>query len=147
MSQARPEGASSASDGQMHQPGPVLILPRYLFRFSSAKELVPDNVGTELLNLKAAHLHAVELIDKTVRFMSDVSDWRGWRIIVTDVTEQPLFTVLFPCRGRQSRKVLGRRSSEKRLASRQSAVALDGSRHVKLDEDAGFGVRPQHHRS
>ena len=56
-----------------------LIVPRYLFRFSSGKEFVPDNVGTELPNLKAAHLHAVELIDKTVRFMSDVSPTRSLR--------------------------------------------------------------------
>ena len=90
-----------------------LILPRYLFRFSSGKEFVPDNVGTELPNLKAAHLHAVELIDKTVRFMSDVSDWRGWRIVVTNATEEPLLTVLFPRRGPQARAVFGRRSSEK----------------------------------
>ena len=89
-----------------------LIVPRYLFRFSSGKEFVPDNVGTELPNLKAAHLHAVELIDKTVRFMSDVSDWRGWRIVVTDA-QQPLLTVLFPCRGPQARTVFGRRLSEK----------------------------------
>jgi hypothetical protein len=90
-----------------------LIVPRYLFRFSSGKEFVPDNVGTELPNLTAAHLHAVELIDKTVRFMSDVSDWPGWRIVVTDATEQPLLTVLFPRSGRQARTVFGRRSSEK----------------------------------
>src|SRR5215204_5850198 len=44
-------------------PTRSLIVPRYLFRFSSGKEFVPDNVGTELPNLKAAHLHAVELID------------------------------------------------------------------------------------
>src|SRR5215213_8992087 len=31
--------------------------------------------------LKAAHLPAVDLIDKAVRFMWDVSDWRGWRIV------------------------------------------------------------------
>jgi hypothetical protein len=90
-----------------------LILPRYLFRFSSATECVPDNVGTELPHLKAAHLHAVELIDKTARFMSDVSDWRGWRIVVTDGTEQSLLTVLFPRRRPQARTVFGRRSSEK----------------------------------
>jgi hypothetical protein len=94
-------------------PTRSLIVPRYLFRFSSGKEFVPDNVGTELPNLKAAHLHAVELIDKTVRFMSDVSDWRGWRIVVTDATEQPLLTVLFPRRRPQARTVFGRRSSEK----------------------------------
>ena len=90
-----------------------LIVPRYLFHFSSGKESVPDNVGTELPNLKAAHLHAVELIDKTVRFMSDVSDRRGWRIVVMDATEQPLLTVLFPRRGPRARTVFGRRSSEK----------------------------------
>ena len=88
-------------------------MPRYFFLFSSGKDCVPDNVGTELPNLKAAHLHAVELIDKTMRFMSDVSDWRGWRIVVTDGTEQPLLTVLFPRRGPQARTVFGRRSSEK----------------------------------
>ena len=88
-----------------------LIVPRYLFHFSSGKESVPDNVGTELPNLKAAHLNAVELIEKTVRFMSDVSDWRGWRIVVMDATEQPLLTVLF--RGPQARTVFRRRSSEK----------------------------------
>src|SRR4051812_49238852 len=66
-----------------------LILARYLFRFSSGKEFVPDNVGTELPNLKAAHRHSIELIDKTVRFMSDVPEWRGWRIVITDDRGEP----------------------------------------------------------
>src|SRR5829696_804942 len=48
-----------------------LIVPRYLFRFSSGKEFVADNVGTELPNL-------------------------SWRIVVTDATKQPVLTVLFP---------------------------------------------------
>jgi hypothetical protein len=69
-------------------PTRSLIVPRYLFRFSSGKEFVPDNVGTELPNL-------------------------SWRIVVTDATEQPLLTVLFPRRRPQARTVFGRRSSEK----------------------------------
>jgi len=63
----------------------------------------------ELPNLKAAHRHSIELIDKTVRFMSDVPEWRGWRIVIEDDAGLPLLIVLFPRYGTIARKVFGQR--------------------------------------
>jgi hypothetical protein len=49
-------------------------MSRYLFRSSSGGEWsVADDIGTELPNLKVAHQHAIDLIDRTVRFMADLS--------------------------------------------------------------------------
>ena len=84
-------------------------MPRYFFRFTSGRDCVPDNVGTELRDLKAAHRHSIELIDKTVRFMSDVPEWRGWRIVIEDDAGLPLLIVLFPRYGTIARKVFGQR--------------------------------------
>src|SRR4051812_31566183 len=62
------------------------------------------HIGTDLESLRAAHLHALILIEKTMRFISDVADWRGWRVVITDAeTNQRLLTVLFPARGLAAR--------------------------------------------
>jgi hypothetical protein len=83
-------------------------LPLFRFEFRSEAEYVPDPMGTHLPGLRAAHLHAVQLIARTVRFLPDVPSWRSWRVVVTD-HGSTLLTVLFPLRvTKDERRIDGR---------------------------------------
>jgi hypothetical protein len=72
----------------------VRAMNRFFFHLASKDNTIFDDKGRELIDLAAAHRHAMLLIHKMVA-LDDV-DWRGWRINVTDATQRSVLTVLFP---------------------------------------------------
>ena len=73
-------------------------MSRLFFHFVYKGGRVPDDGGKELANLKEAHRHALLLINQATRDFEAATDWRDWRIQITDVSDLPLLTVLFPFR-------------------------------------------------
>jgi hypothetical protein len=73
-------------------------MPRYFFHFVSPQESVPDAEGVELRDPRAAHLHAIKLVQQTMPFIADGPDWRGWVIDVRDGDRRSVLTVLFPAK-------------------------------------------------
>ena len=71
-------------------------MPRFHFNFSSPEESLVDSDGVELKDLKAAHAHALQIIDDMVAMFSDAEDWHGWRIDVTDADWSTVLIVMFP---------------------------------------------------
>src|SRR3954471_24947589 len=71
-------------------------MPRYLFHFALAHDFVPDSEGVELSDIKAAHRHALRLVQQTLRFFRKGAEWRGWIIEIADVEGNRVLTVLFP---------------------------------------------------
>ena len=84
-------------------------MSRLFFHFVYKGGRVPDDKGKELANLKAAHRYALLLINQATCDFDAATDWRDWRIQITDVSDLPLLTVLFPFRspGRYAAKVAG----------------------------------------
>jgi hypothetical protein len=89
----------------------VSSVPHYHFEFRSNREHVPDPIGKELRDLKAAHQHALTLVEKTIRVLPTMPTWRGWRVVITDEQERALLAVLFPPRGAQRRMIFRERSA------------------------------------
>ena len=84
-------------------------MSRLFFHFEYRGGRVPDDEGKELANLKEAHRYALLLINQATRDFEAATDWRDWRIQITDVSDLPLLTVLFPFRspGRYAAKAAG----------------------------------------
>ena len=84
-------------------------MSRFFFHFLYEGGWVPDDEGKELANLKEAHRYALLLIEQASCDFEAATDWRDWRIQITDVSDLPLLTVLFPFRspGRYAAKVAG----------------------------------------
>jgi hypothetical protein len=81
-------------------------MPRYLFHFASrGGEQVPDPVGVELDDLRAAHRHAMQLIRRTALFTSRRWNAREWSVQVVDVERRwGVLTVLFPVAEHEDRR-------------------------------------------
>jgi hypothetical protein len=73
-------------------------MPRLFFHFVYKGGRVPDDTGKELANLQEAHRYALLLINQATCDFDAATDWRDWRIQITDGSELPLLTVLFPSR-------------------------------------------------
>ena len=73
-------------------------MSRFFFHFVYKSGWVPDDGGKELANLKEAHRYALLLINQATCDFEGATDWREWRIQITDVSDLPLLTVLFPFR-------------------------------------------------
>jgi hypothetical protein len=74
-------------------------MPRYYFHLSNSHELITDNIGSEVSDVAAAHRRAVQLADRVVSFsgLADREpDWRRWIVRVTDQSQLPIVTVIFP---------------------------------------------------
>ena len=84
-------------------------MSRLFFHFVYKSGCVSDDEGKELANLKEAHRYALLLINQATRDFGAATDWRDWRIQITDVSDLPLLTVLFPFRspGRYAAKAAG----------------------------------------
>ena len=72
-------------------------MPRYFFHFSTATELIPDDKGTMLSDLKRAHDHGLTLIQKVLPALQN-EDLRQWRIEVSGEDDRERLTILFPAR-------------------------------------------------
>jgi len=73
-------------------------MPRFFFHFVCKDCSISDDKGNELANLREAHRYAVLLIKQATCDFEAAADWRDWRIQITDVSDLPLLTVLFPFR-------------------------------------------------
>ena len=73
-------------------------MSRFFFHFVCEDRSIPDDEGKELANLREAHRYAVLLIKQATCDFEAAADWRDWRIRITDVSDLPLLTVLFPSR-------------------------------------------------
>jgi hypothetical protein len=74
-------------------------MPRFYFHLSAPDQFFPDNLGSEVPDLAAAHVRAVQLMDRLNMFgaIADHSpDFQRWIVHVVDEESRPAITVLFP---------------------------------------------------
>ena len=74
-------------------------MPRFYFHLSAPDQDFPDNIGSEVSDLAAAHSIAVRLMKRVMMisaFADCAPDLRRWTVKVTDERRRPVFTVLFP---------------------------------------------------
>ena len=71
----------------------------FLFHLSAPDQDFPDDIGSDVSDLAAAHSIAVRLMKRVMMFSSFADcapDLRRWTVKVTDERRRPVFTVLFP---------------------------------------------------
>ena len=74
-------------------------MPRFYFHLSAPDQDFPDDIGSDVSDLAAAHSIAVRLMKRVMMFSSFADcapDLLRWTVKVTDEKRQPVFTVLFP---------------------------------------------------
>ena len=74
-------------------------MQRFYFHLSAPDQNFPDNIGSDVSDLAAAHFIAVRLMKRVMMisaFADCAPDLRRWTVKVTDEKRQPVFTVLFP---------------------------------------------------
>ena len=74
-------------------------MPRFYFHLSAPDQDFPDNIGSDVSDLAAAHSIAVRLMKRVMMisaFADCAPDLRRWTVKVTDERRRPVFTVLFP---------------------------------------------------
>jgi hypothetical protein len=82
-------------------------MPRFYFHFASKDRFVHDDQGADIEGLASAHLHALRLIVRTLRFM-DGAEPERWTVQVADDKGHVRLAVLFPSVERRD-STLGRR--------------------------------------
>ena len=82
-------------------------MPRFYFHFAAQDRFVHDDQGANLEGLASAHLHALKLIVRTLRFM-DGGEPDRWTVQIADDKGEVRLTVLFPS-ANKARSTLGRR--------------------------------------
>jgi hypothetical protein len=74
-------------------------MPRFYFHLSAPDQDFPDNIGSDVSDLAAAHFIAVRLMKRVMMisaFADCAPDLRRWTVKVMDERRRPVFTVLFP---------------------------------------------------
>ena len=74
-------------------------MQRFYFHLSAPDQDFPDNIGSDVTDLAAAHSIAVRLMKRVMMisaFADCAPDLRRWTVKVTDERRRPVFTVLFP---------------------------------------------------
>jgi hypothetical protein len=74
-------------------------MPRFYFHLCAPDQDFPDNIGSDVGDLAAAHSIAVRLMKRVMMisaFADCAPDLRRWTVKVTDERRRPAFTVLFP---------------------------------------------------
>ena len=74
-------------------------MPYFYFHLSAPDQFFPDKIGSNVPDLAAAHMRAVQLIDRVSMFgaMADASpDLQRWTVRVVDENYRPVITVIFP---------------------------------------------------
>jgi hypothetical protein len=82
-------------------------MPRFYFHFATKERFVHDDQGADLEGLASAHLHALRLIVRTMRFMA-AGEPERWTVQIADDRGEVRLTVLFPSADRRE-STLGRR--------------------------------------
>jgi hypothetical protein len=74
-------------------------MPRFYFHLSAPDQDFPDNIGSDVSDLTAAHSIAVRLMKRVMMvssFADCAPDLRRWTVRVADERQRPVFTVMFP---------------------------------------------------
>jgi hypothetical protein len=116
-------------------------MPRYFFHFASNDEFIPDEDGEVLDGLKAAHLHAMRLVNQTASTLRQ-DDPNHWTIEVADERQAVLLTVLFSARPPACNLPVGRREPMKldRVVVRHKGSGADAD--LFLRPPGGEGHHP-----
>jgi hypothetical protein len=86
-----------------------IVMPHYLFHLSDEENTYFDDTGKQLEDSRAAHAHALRIIEKVRRFIPD-ADKSTWRIRITLPTGQSVMTVISRAVGDGPQKPFGKRS-------------------------------------
>ena len=73
-------------------------MQRYFFHFWSKSQGYPDDIGRELHSLKAAHRHALKLIDGVLSFRGIADEEPRWVVKIADAQGRIVLAILFPQR-------------------------------------------------
>jgi hypothetical protein len=93
-----------------------IVMPHYLFHLSDEEDTYFDDTGKQLEDSRAAHAHALRIIEKVRRFIPD-ADKSTWRIRITLSTGQSVMTVISRAVGDAPPKPFGKRSGLCAVAS------------------------------
>ena len=122
-------------------------MPRFYFHLSAPDQDFPDNIGSDVGDLAAAHSIAVRLMKRVMMisaFADCAPDLRRWTVKVTDERRRPAFTVLFPAyfaaRGWKPVLVSGARTLLMRLDA-MNAVDDKSQGHVSVPPLGAFKAR------
>ena len=92
-------------------------MQRFFFHFWSKSQGYPDDIGRELHSLKAAHRHALKLIDAVVSVRGMADEEPRWVVKIADGQGRIVLAILFP--QRQSA-----RNTPHLLRARDSAASI-----------------------
>ena len=111
-------------------------MPRFYFHLSAPDQDFPDDIGSDVSDLAAAHSIAVRLMKRVMMissFADCAPDLRRWTVKVADERRQPVFTVIFPIyfvpRGWKPVLVSGARALLRRL---DAINAVDDMSRVRV---------------
>ena len=71
---------------------------RFFFHFWSKSQGYPDDIGREVHSLKAAHRHALKLIDGVLSFRGMADEEPRWVVKIADAQGRIVLAILFPQR-------------------------------------------------
>jgi hypothetical protein len=71
-------------------------MPRYYFHFVHRRGWGRDREGTELPDLRHAHVHAMRLLLEARTCLAGIATHSGWLVQITDEEGRSKLTVLFP---------------------------------------------------
>src|SRR5215203_6179636 len=102
-------------------------MPRYFFSLVDGKHSAVDTYGKELDSLYEAHLHALRMFEKLIRFIPDQLS-PTCQIRITAAAGEPVLTVFLPALASQEQfqRVVGAQAS-----------AHHGPRSTSLGSDRG----------
>jgi hypothetical protein len=109
-------------------------MPRFHFHLSAPDQDFQDNLGFEITDVTAAHSRAVQLAGRVMMFSAfadHAPDFRRWTVKVTDDSQRPVITVIFPVHG---------------MPKQCKSVRASGARTLlqRLDENANAGRFKMH---
>jgi len=70
-------------------------MPRYFFDCLSDHEIVADDHGVNLPDLKAAREHALRTAWRLIAAGSKTDDWRRWTVDISDESGEPMLVIPF----------------------------------------------------
>ncbi len=77
-------------------------MPRYSFDIVDGRQSVANQHGKDLASLYEAHLHALRIFEKLLKFIPDQIN-PTCRIKITSACEEPVLTVVLPALAAENR--------------------------------------------
>ena len=88
-------------------------MPRYFFHLSDGEQTFIDDNGKQLEDARAAHSHALLLIDKIREFIPEATN-STWKIKIMIATGQSVMTVISPGPRQAAPKQFGKRTGREK---------------------------------